>query len=28
MDEITTLLAINAIVIAVSYILFPYLWRD
>ena len=28
MDEVTTLLAINAIVIAVSYILFPYLWRD
>jgi heme exporter protein B len=28
MDEITTLLAINAIVISVSYILFPYLWRD
>lgn len=27
-DELTTLLAINAIVITVSYILFPYLWRD
>ncbi|SFC05112.1 heme exporter protein B [Flexibacter flexilis DSM 6793] len=27
-DEIVTLLAINAIVLAVSYILFPYLWRS
>jgi heme exporter protein B len=27
-DEIITLLAINAIVLAVSYILFPYLWRS
>ena len=27
-DEILTLLAINAITLAVSYILFPYLWRS
>jgi heme exporter protein B len=27
-DEIAVLCAINAIVIAVSLILFPYLWRD
>ncbi|MGW8122568.1 heme exporter protein CcmB [Roseivirga echinicomitans] len=27
-DEILVLLAINAIVIAVSYLLFPYLWRS
>lgn len=27
-DEIMTLLAIDAIVVAVSYILFPYLWRS
>lgn len=27
-DEILTLLAINLIVITVSYILFPYLWRS
>jgi heme exporter protein B len=27
-DEIGVLCAINAIVIAVSLILFPYLWRD
>lgn len=27
-DELTTLLAINAIVISISYILFPYLWRN
>ena len=27
-DEISTLLAINVIVIAVSYLLFPYLWRS
>jgi heme exporter protein B len=27
-DELTTLLAINAIVVTVSYILFPYLWRN
>ena len=27
-DEISTLLAINLIVIAVSYLLFPYLWRS
>jgi heme exporter protein B len=28
MDELITLLAINAIVLTVSYILFPYLWRS
>lgn len=28
MDEISTLLAIDAIVIALSYLLFPYLWRS
>lgn len=28
LDEIITLLSINMIVIAVSYILFPYLWRS
>jgi heme exporter protein B len=27
-DEMITLLAINAIVLAVSYILFPYLWKS
>ncbi len=27
-DEFTTLLAINAIVISISYILFPYIWRN
>ena len=27
-DELLTLLAINMIVITVSYILFPYLWRS
>jgi heme exporter protein B len=27
-DELLTLLAINLIVISVSYILFPYLWRS
>ncbi|MDQ3395560.1 MAG: heme exporter protein CcmB [Bacteroidota bacterium] len=27
-DEILTLLAINAIVVSVSYLLFPYLWRS
>ena len=27
-DEILTLLAINAITIAISYVLFPYLWRS
>lgn len=27
-DEIVTLLAINAIVLTLSYILFPYLWRS
>lgn len=27
-DEILVLLAINAIVLAVSYLLFPYLWRS
>ena len=27
-DELITLLAINVIVITISYILFPYLWRD
>ena len=27
-DEVTILLAINGIVIALSYILFPYLWRS
>jgi heme exporter protein B len=26
-DEIGTLLAINAIIVAVSYLLFPFLWR-
>lgn len=28
MDEIVTLIAINMIVITLSYILFPYLWRS
>ena len=28
LDEITNLLAIDAIVIALSYLLFPYLWRS
>ncbi len=28
LDEITNLLAIDAIVIALSYMLFPYLWRS
>ncbi len=28
LDEISTLLAIDAIVIALSYMLFPYLWRS
>ncbi len=28
LDEIVTLLAINAIVLVLSYILFPYLWRS
>lgn len=28
LDEISTLLAIDAIVIVLSYILFPYLWRS
>lgn len=28
LDEISTLIAINSIVIAISYILFPYLWRN
>jgi heme exporter protein B len=28
LDEISTLLAIDAIVIALSYLLFPYLWRS
>lgn len=27
-DEVLTLLAINLIVVSVSYILFPYLWRS
>jgi heme exporter protein B len=27
-DEIGTLLAINAIIVAVSYLLFPFLWRS
>ncbi|MDH5476166.1 MAG: ABC transporter permease, partial [Cyclobacteriaceae bacterium] len=27
-DEILTLVAINMIVVAVSYLLFPYLWRS
>jgi heme exporter protein B len=27
-DEIITLLAMNLIVISVSYLLFPYLWRS
>jgi heme exporter protein B len=27
-NEISTLFAINLIVIAVSYLLFPYLWRS
>jgi heme exporter protein B len=27
-DEVVTLLAINAIVLTLSYILFPYLWRS
>jgi heme exporter protein B len=28
MDEMLTLIAINMIVITLSYILFPYLWRS
>jgi len=28
MDDMLILLAINAIIIAVSYMLFPYLWRS
>lgn len=28
MDEFTTLLALNAIVVALSYMLFPYLWKS
>jgi heme exporter protein B len=28
MDEITTLLAIDAIVVTLSYLLFPFLWRS
>ena len=28
LDELLTLLAINMIVVTVSYILFPYLWRS
>lgn len=28
LDELTTLIAINAITFAVSYLLFPYLWRS
>ncbi len=28
MDEFTTLLSLNAIVIALSYMLFPYLWKS
>ena len=28
MDQIATLIGINAIIIAVSYLLFPYLWRS
>ncbi len=28
MDEILTLIAINMIVVTVSYVLFPYLWRS
>ena len=28
MDQIATLVGINAIIIAVSYLLFPYLWRS
>lgn len=28
MDEIQTLLAIDAIVVTLSYLLFPYLWRS
>ncbi len=27
-DELTTLIALNAIVIALSYLLFPFLWRS
>ena len=27
-DQLLTLIAINAIVVAVSYLLFPYLWRS
>ena len=27
-DEILTLVAINAITVAISYVLFPYLWRS
>ena len=27
-DEVLTLLAINAIVVVLSYLLFPYLWRS
>ncbi|MDJ1469860.1 heme exporter protein CcmB [Cytophagaceae bacterium DM2B3-1] len=28
MDELNTLLALNAIVVALSYMLFPYLWKS
>ena len=28
LDQIGTLVGINAIIIAVSYLLFPYLWRS
>jgi heme exporter protein B len=27
-DELIVLMAINAIIVAVSYLLFPYLWRS
>jgi heme exporter protein B len=27
-DELVVLVAINAIIVAVSYLLFPYLWRS
>jgi len=27
-DELTTLVALNAIVLALSYLLFPFLWRS
>lgn len=28
LDELLTLLAINMVVVAVSYLLFPYIWRS